>query len=86
MVEKNKDQEFKLKKLDKTRNYFIEEINQNELMSKKQKKVYTTFNYIEHLFILASTITGCIYISPFAFSVGIPIESTSSAVAIKFVQ
>ena len=39
-------QEFRLKNIDKTRNYFLEEIEQNELMSKKYKKVCTTLNYI----------------------------------------
>ena len=51
-------QEFSFKKIDETRNYLIEEINQNELMSKKHKKVCITLNYIEHFLILASTITG----------------------------
>ena len=37
-----------------TRNYFLEEIEQNELLSKKHKKVCTTLNYAEHIFILAS--------------------------------
>ena len=32
------DQEFRLKEIDEIRNYLIEEINQNELMSKKDKK------------------------------------------------
>ena len=30
---------FKLKNIDETRNYLIEEVNRNELMSKKHKKV-----------------------------------------------
>ena len=29
-------------------------------MSKKHKKVCTTLNYVEHVLILVSTITGCI--------------------------
>ena len=33
-------QVFILKNIDEARNYLIEEINQNELMSKKYKKVY----------------------------------------------
>ena len=45
--------------------YFLEEIKQNELMSKKHKKVCTILNYIEHFLILASTITGSISISAF---------------------
>ena len=48
MAEENISQEFRLKNIDETRNYLIEEINRNELMSKKRKKVCTTLNYIEH--------------------------------------
>ena len=39
MPEENKNQKFRLKKLDETTNYLIEEINRNEIMSKKHKKV-----------------------------------------------
>ena len=74
MAEKKTSQEFRLKNIDETRNYLIEEINRNELMSKKHN---------EHFLILASTITGCISISDFASLVGIPIGITSSAIGIK---
>ena len=39
MFEENISQEFRLKNIDEKRNYFIEELKQNELMSKKHKKV-----------------------------------------------
>ena len=42
MVEENISQEFRLKNIDETRNYFLEEIEQNELMSGKHKKVCKT--------------------------------------------
>ena len=83
MVEENLSQEFSLKSIDETRNYLIEEINRNELMSKKHKKVCTTLNYIEHVLILASTITGCISISAFTSLIGIPMGITSSAKGLK---
>ena len=38
MSEENISQEFRLKNIGETRNYLIEEINRNELMSKKYKK------------------------------------------------
>ena len=38
MPVENTSQGFRLKKIDELRNYFIEEINQNELTSKKHKK------------------------------------------------
>ena len=58
MPEENINQEFKLKKVDEIRNYLIEEINQNELMSKKHKKVCRVLNYTDHSIIVNSTITG----------------------------
>ena len=52
---KNMSQEFRQKNMNETRNYFLKEVKQTELMSKKHKKVCTTLNYIEHFLILAST-------------------------------
>ena len=73
-----------MKKIDKVRNYLIEEINQNKLMSKKHKKVCRVLNYIDHSLIAISTIiTGCVSISAFASLVGIPIVITSSAIGLK---
>ena len=66
-------QEFRLKNIDEIRNYFLEETEQNEFMSKNHKIFCTTLNYIEHFLILASTITGCISISVFASLLRIPI-------------
>ena len=83
MVGENISQEFRLKNIDEIRNYFLEKIKQNELMSKKHKKAFTTINYIKHFPILASEITGCISISAFAFLIGIPKRITSSAIGLK---
>ena len=74
MPEENVKQEFRLKRLDEIRNNLIEEINRNELMSKKHKKVCRVLNYIDHSLIVISTITGCVSISTFASLVAIPIE------------
>ena len=69
--------------MDETRNYLIKEINQNELIGKKHKKICTTHNYIENFLILSPTITGCISISAFVSLIGIPVGITSSAVGLK---
>ena len=45
---KNISQEFRLKNIFETRNYFTEEVEKNELMSQKHKKVCTILNYIEN--------------------------------------
>ena len=76
MSEESMNQEFRLKKVDDIRNYPIEEINWNKLLSKKLKRVSRVLNYIEHSLILISTITGCISIST---SIGF----ISSAIGLK---
>ena len=38
--------EFGLKNIEETRNYFIKEIDQNELISNKHKKFCTALNFI----------------------------------------
>ena len=83
MPEENIYPEFRLKKIDEIRNYLIEEISQNKLMSKKYKKVCRVSNYIDHLLVVTSTITGCISIFAFASLIGISIGITSSAIGLK---
>ena len=82
MPEENINQEFRLKNKE-TRNYLIEEINWNKLMSKKHKTLCTTLNHMEHFIILSSTITGCVSMPSFASLVGISIGITSSAIGLK---
>ena len=51
MDEQNISQEFRFKNIVKTINYFLKEIEQIELMSKKHKKAFTNLNYIQHFLI-----------------------------------
>ena len=44
MTEENISQEFRWKNIDETKNYSIEKINQNELMSRKHKNVCEILN------------------------------------------
>ena len=80
MLEENLSQEFRLKNIDETRNYFIEEKNRNESMNKKREKVCKTLNNIKHFPVLGFAVTGSVSISAFASLVAIPIRITSSAV------
>ena len=83
MSKENVSQEFILKNIDETRNYFYEKTEQSDLVSRKHKQVCITLIYIEHLLIFASVISISILISVFAFSLGIPIGITSSAIGLK---
>ena len=87
MPEENMNKEFRLKKIDGVKNYLIEEINRNELMSKKHEKDCRVLSYIDHSFMLInqliSTVTECVSISAFASLVGVPIGIISSAIGLK---
>ena len=64
----------------KQKKYLVEEVKPNKLISKQYKKVCKTLNYIKHLLILPSMVSGCISISAFAFLVIIPVGIVCSAV------
>ena len=83
MVKENKSQECRLKNVDDTRSYSLKEIEQNELMNKKHKKVSTALNYIEHFLIQASTSIGRVLISVFTSLLGTPIGNMSYAIGLK---
>ena len=78
MVEENLSQEIRLKYIDEPIYYFIE-----DQMSKKYKKVSATLNYIEHLLILASVVTGCVSISALASLVVFQIDITYIELGLK---
>ena len=83
MPEEIMNQGFRLKNIDEIGNYLIEEINQNEFMTRKHKKVCRVLNYIDHSLIAISLITGGVSISVFASLGVIPIGITNSAIGLK---
>ena len=50
--------DFKLKKIDEKRNYILEEIKHNDLMSRKHKNMCRALNYFEHFPVLISVVSG----------------------------
>ena len=58
-------------------------LRNNELISKKHKKVYWVLNYIDHSLIAVSTISGSVSTPAFVSLVGIPIGITSSEFPLK---
>ena len=65
MAEGNISLEFTLKNIEKARNYLIKEMDQNELMSSKKKKVCTTLNYIDHFLTLVCVLLQLLDVFPF---------------------
>ena len=56
MTEKNISQESRLKNIYETKNYFVEERDQNKLLSKKTNNICMILNYIERFLITASVV------------------------------
>ena len=77
------NQEFRLKKIDEIRNYLIEEINRNELMSKKNKKVCRALDHIDQSLIEISKINGRAFFSAFTSLFDIPIGIATSTIGLK---
>ena len=82
ILEENIIQEFRLKNIHETRNYFIEQINEIDLMSKKHVEVSKGLNYTECLLIFASEVIG-VSISTIASLNGVSIGIVSSAEGLK---
>ena len=61
----------------------MEQIRHDELISKKHKKTYRNLNYVEHLLILTSAVTGCLSISAVVSLAGISLGIAGSAATIK---
>ena len=78
--------EFIFRKTDETKNHVLDEIKHNDLMSEKYRKTCKYLNYVEHLLILASTVTGCVSISAFASLVCVYVGITSSAIGINICE
>ena len=58
--------DFKLKTIDETINYLLDEIKHNDLTSEKHKKVCRNLNYFEHFLVFAFAVSGCVSIPAFA--------------------
>ena len=63
ITEKDISEEFRMNKTNKGNNYFLQEIDQNELLNNKKKKSCTTLNYTEHFLTLVFAVNVCICIS-----------------------
>ena len=83
MTKESINQEFRLKNIKEKRNYFIKEINQNDLMRNKYRKVCTALSYIELFLNLAFKVTGHTSISAFTYLVHIPMRNMSSTIGLN---
>ena len=75
---------FRLYELKKIENYFINEINERKLCSKKLSKYVTIFDYIDKIFIVLSATTGGVSIISFTSITGAPVGIASASLTLIF--
>ena len=77
-------QQFRLNKISEIEDYFITEIKEGELMSKKLSKCISFSDYFDKSLIVLSVTSGSISIASFAKVIGIPIGITSAGLSLAF--
>ena len=78
------DQQFKLNKINEIRDYFVAEIKERELMSKKLSKCIAFFDYLDKSLIVLSLTTGSISVASFANVIGAPVGIVSTSFSLAF--
>ena len=78
------NQQFRLNKMNEIKNYFIAEIKERELMSKRLGKYIASFDFFDKSLIVLSATSGIISIASFATVIGIPVEIESASLSLTF--
>ena len=89
MVESNEtsnlnSQQFRLNKVNETKDYFIADIKKRELMSKRLSKYISSFEYLDKSFIVLSETSGSVSIASFATVIGTPVGIASASLSFTF--
>ena len=66
------EQQFKLNKINETKNYFLAEIRERELISKNLSKYIGSLEYFDKSLNFLSIISGSISVASFATIIGVP--------------
>ena len=78
------NQQFRLNKINEIKNYFIAEIKERELMSKRLSKCIASFDYFDKSLIVLSATSGSISITSFATVIGTPAGIASAGLSLAF--
>ena len=78
------DQQFRVNKINEIKDYFIAEIKERELMSKRLSKYIASFDYFDKSLIVLSVATSSISIASFATVIGAPVGIISASCSLAF--
>ena len=77
-------QQFRLNRINDIKDYFVAEIKERELMSKRLSKYIASFDYFDKSLIVLSVTTGSISIASFATVIGAPVGIMSASCSLAF--
>ena len=77
-------QHFRLNRISEIKDYFVAEIKERELMSKRLSKYIASFEYFDKSLIVLSVTTGSISIASFATVIGAPVGIVSVSFSLAF--
>ena len=78
------NQQFRLNKINETKDYFIAEIKERELMSKRLSKYIACCDYFDKFLIVLSAASGSVSIASFATVIGTPVGIASAGLSLTF--
>ena len=78
------NQQFRLNKINKIRDYFVAEIKERELMSKRLSKYIASFDHFDKLLIVLSITTSSVSIASFATVIEAPVGIVSASFSLAF--
>ena len=78
------EQQFRLNKINEIKDYFVAEIKERELMSKRLSRYIASFDYFDKSLIVLSVTTGSISIASFATVIGGSVEMASAGFSLAF--
>ena len=78
------EQQFRLNKINEIKDYFVAEIKERKLMSKRVSKYIASFDYFDKSLIALSVATGSISIVSFATVIGAPVGMMSASCSLAF--
>ena len=77
-------QQFRLNKINEIKDYFVAEIKERELMSKRLSKYIASFDYFDNSLIVLSVTAGSISVASFAIVIGAPVGMVSASLSLAF--
>ena len=78
------EEQFRLNKISEIKDYFVAEIKERELMSKRLSKYIASFDYFDKSLIALSVTTGSISIASFATVIGVTVGMMSASCSLAF--